>query len=299
MTMTQAQAIRSDRLASGDWTRFWRASRYFDLECLSAHLVTHEYAPHRHETYVIGVLESGVEAFTYRGETWRATPGRVCALNPDELHDGVPDGPDGYRYRMVYPPADLMADIAGDLRLDRPIGLRDLPFFPTPLIDDPALAARLLALHRGLEAGLDPLATDQLLTAALSHLILRHADARPTMGRIPDHPVGIARAIQRIEGEFDQPLDLAQLAATAGLSRFHFLRMFRRATGQTPHAYLMDRRVAAARQALRRGMPPAAVAGAVGFADQAHLTRSFKARYAITPGRFQRGGEGSVGIVAP
>lgn len=302
MTITQAQAVRPDRIAAGDWTRFWRASRYFGLECLSAHLVTHAYAPHRHDTYVVGVLEAGVEAFTYRGRSWRATPGLVCALNPDELHDGVPEGPNGYRYRMVYPPTDLMADIAADLWPGRSDGLGGLPFFPAPLIDDPALAATLLALHRGLEAGADPLVSDQRLTQALTRLILRHADARPAIPATPHHPVGIARALARIDGEFDHPLDLAQLAETAGLSRFHFLRLFRRATGQTPHAYLLDRRVAAARRALRRGVPPAEVAGATGFADQAHLTRCFKARYAVTPGRFQRAAdataEGQAAIAA-
>lgn len=298
MTITQAQAVRPGRIAGCDWTRFWRASRYFDLECLSAHLVTHVYAPHRHDTYVVGVQEMGVEAFTYRGGTWRATAGLICALNPDELHDGVPEGPNGYRYRTLYPPIELMVDIAADLWPDGQGGLGGLPFFTAPLIDDPALALHLLALHRGLETGADPLASDELLTDALSRLILRHADARPAKPAMPDHPIGIARALSRIDGEFDQPLDLAQLADTAGLSRFHFLRLFRRTMGQTPHAYLMDRRVAEARRALRRGIPPVEVAGATGFADQAHLTRCFKARYAVTPARFQRSADRTVGAGA-
>jgi AraC-like DNA-binding protein len=56
----------------------------------------------------------------------------------------------------------------------------------------------------------------------------------------------------------------------------------------TPHAYLIDVRVRRARDLLRRGEPPAVVAATVGFADQAHLTRVFKARVGIAPGSYRR-----------
>ncbi|HEX7126295.1 MAG TPA: AraC family transcriptional regulator [Thermodesulfobacteriota bacterium] len=60
-----------------------------------------------------------------------------------------------------------------------------------------------------------------------------------------------------------------------------------REPGLTPHAYLVNCRVGAARARLRRGDSPAEVAAATGFCDQAHLTRAFKARVGVTPGAYR------------
>ncbi|HKF72799.1 MAG TPA: helix-turn-helix transcriptional regulator, partial [Stellaceae bacterium] len=63
---------------------------------------------------------------------------------------------------------------------------------------------------------------------------------------------------------------------------------FRRTTGLTPHAYLMQVRLGAACRGLRRGLPIADVAAASGFYDQSALTRHFKRCYGITPRQFAR-----------
>jgi AraC-like DNA-binding protein len=61
------------------------------------------------------------------------------------------------------------------------------------------------------------------------------------------------------------------------------LRVFREATGFPPHTWLVLERVCAARHLLAAGSSPAQTAGAVGFADQAHLTRWFKRVTGVTP----------------
>lgn len=85
-----------------------------------------------------------------------------------------------------------------------------------------------------------------------------------------------------------EKIELAQLAAVAGLSPFHFLRSFQTQTGATPQQQLMALRLFEAKRRLAAGEAPAAVAAAVGLADQAHLTRAFAGRYGLTPGRYQQ-----------
>jgi AraC-like DNA-binding protein len=80
---------------------------------------------------------------------------------------------------------------------------------------------------------------------------------------------------------------LHELARHVGLSAWHLIRVFRKATGLTPHAWLIDRRVHHARELLRAGGSPSQIAVQCGFADQAHLTRSFKARLGVTPGQYK------------
>jgi AraC-like DNA-binding protein len=97
----------------------------------------------------------------------------------------------------------------------------------------------------------------------------------------------VRRVRDHLDGDIAADPGLDDLAVLAGLNRAHLVRVFRRATGTTPHAYLIDRRVRAARRLLARGEAPAEVAAACGFCDQSHLNRAFKARLAVTPGLYR------------
>ncbi|MGH8464494.1 MAG: helix-turn-helix transcriptional regulator, partial [Pseudomonas sp.] len=85
----------------------------------------------------------------------------------------------------------------------------------------------------------------------------------------------------------NQLLPLAELAALAGMGRYQLIRAFRAATGLTPHAYQLNQRVNLARRWLRGGTPVAEIAYRLGFADQSHFQRVFKAHTGITPGVYR------------
>jgi AraC-like DNA-binding protein len=162
------------------------------------------------------------------------------------------------------------------------------PWFRHSVIHDPELMGMLVRLHATLRAGADEvslLEQDTRLIAFLTKLIVRWADldAAPLVqeSRL------VARVRDYMEAHLSDEVELADLAQLAGLSRSHFIRAFQRATGQTPHVYLMDRRFRAASRLLERGDAPAEVAAACGFFDQSHLNRVFKARMGVTPGVYR------------
>jgi AraC family transcriptional regulator len=87
------------------------------------------------------------------------------------------------------------------------------------------------------------------------------------------------------------PVRVEELAAQAGLSPRHFARCFQQATGCTAHQYLLRVRLNRARELLAQPdqmMPPAQVAAACGFCDQAHLGRHFRRAFGTTPAAFQK-----------
>ena len=95
------------------------------------------------------------------------------------------------------------------------------------------------------------------------------------------------RAKDYLAAHVDEQVELEQLARAAGLSPFHLIRVFRKATGMTPHNWLVDRRVHLACNLLREGLSATHVAARCGFSDQSHLTRVFKSRLGVTPGQFR------------
>lgn len=101
-------------------------------------------------------------------------------------------------------------------------------------------------------------------------------------------PLRLARVKEFVDAHLADDLSLAEIAAAAELSPFHFARVFKRETGAPPHRYLMERRVARARELLAgTTMDLAEVALACGFAGQSHFTTAFKRHTGLTPGAWR------------
>lgn len=117
--------------------------------------------------------------------------------------------------------------------------------------------------------------------------------ARPDDARLPEPPprlddARLRRVVAHVEDRLAEPMTLADLAAVAHLSRFHFARAFKTATGHSPGAYVARRRVERAKRLLAGPLPLASVALACGFASAAHFARAFKAATGTTPGAYRR-----------
>jgi AraC-like DNA-binding protein len=283
--MTPEASLDPELTAAGDVTHFWRVPRHHGLDCLRATFRRHAYVRHTHETYAIAAVVSGCETFFHRGEQHYAVAGSIGLVCPDEIHDGEPYG-GGFEYLTFYPSPELMQEIAEDVAgraFSRP------PWFRHSVIHDPELFLAHSQLHASLcrdESWTSEMEQDTRLIDFLGRLIARWADLD---GLPPVHRA--SRSVNRVRDYLDAHLgeeaELAELAKIAGLSRSHFIRAFRKETGLTPHAYLLDRRFRAASKLLGQGEAPGDVALACGFFDQSHLNRVFKARMGVTPGIYR------------
>lgn len=156
-------------------------------------------------------------------------------------------------------------------------------------VTDPALVALLQALLAETFAGgtAGRLFADGMATALAAQLLRLHGRLEPVAkGGLPRHKLRLLTEF--IDAHLDHPIGVDELAGLAGLSPFHFSRVFRQSTGSTPHRFVMDRRLDRARALLAlpdRGV--AAVAAACGFADQAHLARLFRQRFGIAPSQLR------------
>ena len=261
------------------WTQFTDGQHTLDL--LTARYDRHSFTPHSHATYSIGIVLSGTEKIRYRGTDHTAGVGSLAILAPDEPHDGRAANPDGWAYRVLYPSEAMLLE-----------GYDGRPWFAEPIVDDPATTRLVLAAHEAVTAGADPLAAQSLLTMALRAIVRRHG--RPS--RLLDPPraadTAAAKAVASIRDRLLADLrcapGLRELAAGVELSPYHLLRVFKDATGFPPHTWLVLERICRARHLLAGGASPAQVSSAVGFADQAHLTRWFKRVTGVTPAAYRK-----------
>jgi len=166
-------------------------------------------------------------------------------------------------------------------------------FIPQHSTYDPQVERFGLLLMAELEAGCPSgrLFADAVGQALVAHLLQRYSpggEARGTEERSGLSATRLRRALDFLEENLERDIPLVDLAASAALSPYHFARQFKAATGLTPHAYLISRRVERAKDLLSHtGLPIAAVAAAVGFSHQSHLTRHFKRLVGTTPARFR------------
>jgi AraC-like DNA-binding protein len=254
------------------------------LQLLRASFHARTFPRHSHEGYGVGVIEQGALGFYYRGENVVAPMGRINTVNPDEVHTGQSATELGWSYRMFYCTSDFLQRLSLDI-FGRPV---PVPFFTAGVIDDPDLAGLIQETHVQLgDERATRLKQETLLLMMFSRLIDRHTYEPPTAGRIGLESASIRRVIDYLDAHCAEDLSVATLAGIACLSPYHFIRVFARQTGLTPHAWLMQLRARKAQQLLRRGLAIADVAAQTGFADQSHLTKTFKRILGYTPGQLR------------
>jgi len=269
---------------AAEWVRYRRAVDQ-PLEAMHARFEQHVYHRHSHDTYSVGVTETGAQTFTCRGGRHTSGTGMVMAFNPDDAHDGWSATDGGFTYRIVHIGPQLLAGVRTDA-----LGYRgDGPLFPVPVLEDPALAAALRRLHAALMGPASVLERDERLAAAVAVLDRRASRGGAAGPASPPADRSLAaRVREHLRAAYLDDVGAGDLARLAGHSRFAVYRAFRAAYGLSPSDYQRQLRLRTARDLIAAGTPPARAAVEAGFADQAHLNRWFVRCFGMTPGAFRR-----------
>ncbi|MGH2514636.1 MAG: helix-turn-helix domain-containing protein, partial [Ktedonobacterales bacterium] len=206
------------------------------------------------------------------------TRGGFFILNPGEPHTGESAVETGFTYRALYPTNTHMEQVMMELR--RPDAL---PHFPAARIDERDIAASIHHFHALLASELSVLERQTRWLSLLTTLVRRYGSERLALPAAGAEPRAVSLARDYLEERYAGRVTLPQLAAQAGLSPFHLVRVFRRATGITPHAYLESVRIRHAQRLLEHGETPVSVAFATGFSSQSHFTERFRRTLGVTP----------------
>lgn len=256
--------------------------RILDVVCTSGpHDTSFEEA---HSMTSIAIVLSGT--FSYRSDHGRVlmTPGSLLIGNSRRCFTCGHDHGEGDRCLAFMFDDALFERIAADsgVRRTQMAGLR-VPFLRSTA---PLIAGAKASLR-------DPGALEEIgMDLAQTALRLHHESAREPRFAARDER-RVAEVLRHLEVTFAQPHALLDLAQRAGLSPFHFLRVFRKIAGVSPHQMVLRLRLNAAALKLRATPEPITdIAYAVGFEDLSNFIRTFRTEFGTAPSLY-RAGQGS------
>ena len=257
----------------GEWVRAWKPAVPGVSEVFHARFVHHAYPKHTHGDWTVFIVDDGAIRYDLEMRHRGVGPALVTVLPPHVVHDGRPASGAGFRKRVLYVDTGVLGTHLIGRAADRPD------------IHDRSLLRALRRLHRSLVLRDDALEAESVMGIVAEKLRLHLGDAgaerAPLEGRAA---AGSLRDL--LDAHLFETFTLAEASVTIGASTTGMVHGFTRTFGIAPHQYVIARRIEVARKRLLDGEPVANVAAAVGFHDQAHLTRHFRRHVGTTPGAF-------------
>lgn len=220
------------------------------------------------------------------------SPGDFSILRPG--YESVWQWSRGFQATVLYLNAHRLADFASEV-YDRHVD--SVAIQECFQVRDPVIQQGIITLATELRRDTfgGALYRDAVITQLSVQLLRHHAESRVRAPRCPGALSAVhARQVEEyIDDNLAADLRLESLAGVAGMSRYHFARLFKKRFGVPPHAYVQRRRVERARYLiLHSEMELKEIVGATGFCDQSHLTKSFKRAFDMTPAELRRAPSG-------
>jgi AraC family transcriptional regulator len=163
-------------------------------------------------------------------------------------------------------------------------------------VENPRVMAMMASIINELrsESFAGGLRMDALACSLIGTLALDHAEMQTSVGFLPLVRGGLdrrrlARVIEYIDENLESDISVEQLAMVASFSLHHFARAFHVSTGQSPHAYVAERRIDLAKRLLAySGVPLSTVAATCRFSSQANFSKAFQNATGYSPGRYRQ-----------
>lgn len=216
----------------------------------------------------------------WRPDTYR--PGTTTVLRSAETRRFrfAPLDDDECRFALLYFPQRLLDETAEHWR--RPGQRAAALWFNQVVTEDGALSQVARSVIRAMRAGADSLYADTVSAWLAAHVLLPRAfgtsDDERCAGEISDKR--LRRVVELIAARFAEPLTLSELAAEAGISKFHFTRLFRQKLGRTPYRFLTETRLTAARSLLiGTDLSIGEVASYSGFSSPSRFATAFASKF--------------------
>ncbi len=236
---------------------------------------TKEYPKHFHECYAIGFTTRGIFNSRVEGRASCFYKNDIRVVNPYQLHQGKSDS---WGYLNFYPPVKLLKQINEDVTLKS-----EPPIFEKGNIRDEKLLFLLKRFFNTFCKKENEMAIYECLMELLSYMVTNYSSSKKRVFYKSDKKI-IQRSVEFINDNITGCITLDDISKNIGISKYHFLRIFKNQTGVTPHKFILNRRVELAKDMILKGEDISTASIKAGFSDQSHFNRYFKSFFGYSIG---------------
>lgn len=239
---------------------------------------------HSHPEYQFGLSFNCQGEYRYRGAYNSIPTGSLSIIHSGEVHAPSDrtylESPADFEMMHISP--EWLQQIATEMA-EKPVSL---PFFSSAFISaDPTLNSLYLAITNPEKSRLQQ---DVALLEFLSYFIKNYASHRPALSPLKPAHKAITIALEYLHTHYSNDISLSELATIAGLSKFHFCRIFHHELGISASVYQTQLRIAHAKKLLIQGLRISEIAALTGFYDQSHFSWHFKRQVGVTPRKYAK-----------
>ncbi len=263
---------------------FYRDPNIKGVEICSVEKSCHIFPNHAHDDiYALSLIVSGA---TYckgiQNSDLTVNESGMVLLNPGQVHSGVPVNNTPISYWMIYIDIQTMKSFASHIFEKEDM----LPEFNQMILRNKEIASHFQSVLNGFTKSRDSFENEILLHEFLYSLFNFSGAIKPVIPPVGYENEAVNLARDYLSQDLDSGLSLDNLARKVGISRFHFIRLFKKHMGVSPHQFRIQRRIQASKSLIRKGLPLSEVALETGFSDQSHFTNKFRQYTGATPSQY-------------
>lgn len=264
---------------------FWQDRRMPYVETRRSCFGRTCYKSHSHPTFSIGAIDEGNSVFQSSfGTAQKISAGTLVIVPAHVEHSCNPMPNQAWSYQMLHLDLAWLNQLYSEFQ-EQGLDLH-IPQHKPLIIKDESLYEAFTEMNETLfDAQKLIFEKEQSLLHCLIHLLLPHfilEEIQKPQYLYKDF-LKLIDVISSSEGF----ISLEELAQRVGLSRYAIIRLFKANVGLTPHAFQINLKINQAREQLKQGVPLAELAVNLGFSDQSHFHKAFKAHTGVTPRQFQ------------
>ncbi|MDC4442495.1 AraC family transcriptional regulator [Acinetobacter baumannii] len=264
---------------------FWQDRRMPYVETRRSCFGRTCYKSHSHPTFSIGAIDEGNSVFQSSfGTVQKISAGTLVIVPAHVEHSCNPMPNQAWSYQMLHLDLAWLNQLYSEFQ-EQGLDLH-IPQHKPLIIKDESLYEAFTEMNETLfDAQKLIFEKEQSLLHCLIHLLLPHfilEEIQKPQYLYKDF-LNLIDVISSSEGF----ISLEELAQRVGLSRYAIIRLFKANVGLTPHAFQINLKINQAREQLKKGVPLAELAVNLGFSDQSHFHKAFKAHTGVTPRQFQ------------
>ena len=239
-----------------------------------------DFTKHYHDTYTIGLTYKGVLKSYNAYQSFDSYEYSIRINNPGEVHAGKSEK---WSHVNFYPTTQMMSNLYEQIFYENKI-----PYFKRHIVENKILFLKLHNFFDSYFKNEDEILIESNLIDALSNLILTSVIYTKNHKNIFEDKKIVKNTYEYINDSIDTNFTLDSLASNVNLSKYHFLRLFKKEFGLTPHAFIINERLNRANKLIQDGFTISNASVQVGFNDQSHFSRNFKKYFGYTPSSLQK-----------